>query len=156
MYSPFFNNVLVLEEENTEKRTFYLNCAWKVWKSALTWGWNGDRGENILNSISKFIKWTENAELILECLNQPPEFTNLSILKLTVVIERALGDVFVTIKNEKCPSLLKDLLQTEDFKTLFGEQLITTLHTLMGPPVSLNLRNVLWHGFPMLGEIQSQ
>ena len=138
------------DDENAKKRKFYLLNAKEIWKKAHLSG--SDYKES--NRAVQYINWTGSADLILECMNLAIESTSLGILKLTVIIERALGDVFVTIENERCPSLLKDLLQMEALRKLFGETLMTDLETLMGPPISLNLRNVLWHGFPMLGEIQ--
>lgn len=109
---------------------------------------------NRYKALLPLFKWTGATAEIVECITDNGLLINLSILKLTVIIERVLGDVFVTVSQiRKCPSLLKDLLKTEELKKTFGEVAVTILQTLMGPPVSLNLRNVLWHGFPLLGEV---
>ncbi len=41
----------------------------------------------------------------------------------------------------------------KELEDVFGWTIISISKTLMGSPISLNLRNILWHGFPMLGEI---
>lgn len=127
----------------------YLLNARKLWKS------NEDNNMDFENSV-KYMQWTGYVDTIADCMKQSVEQTNLSILKLTVIMERSLGDIFTTIAKVRCPSLLKDLLQTETLLDLLGESIIARMQTLMGPPISLNLRNVLWHGFPLLGEMHHQ
>lgn len=82
---------------------------------------------------------------------------NLCLLLLTSSLERALGDVYLSYSCAlQCPSLLKDLLATQELKEVFGDTVISLLHILIGPPSSLNLRNVLWHGFAGPGEVPVQ
>jgi len=56
----------------------------------------------------------------------------------------------------QCPTLLKDLLATQELKEVFGATVVSLLHILIGPPSSLNLRNVLWHGFAAPAEVPVQ
>ena len=142
---PFF-----ITGSSTDKKKHLKNAEhiWKAQKAA------EQCESNRYKTLLSLFQWTGATAEIVECINDGVLLTNLSVLKLTVIIERALGDVFITVsKISKCPSLLKDLLKTEELKKTFGEVAVTILQTLMGPPVSLNLRNVLWHGFPMLGEV---
>ena len=82
---------------------------------------------------------------------------NLCLLLLTSSLEHALGDVYLSYSGaSQCPSLLKDLLATCELKDVFGETVISLLHILIGPPSSLNLRNVLWHGFAAPSEVPIQ
>ncbi|XP_069116205.1 endoplasmic reticulum membrane-associated RNA degradation protein-like isoform X2 [Argopecten irradians] len=60
--------------------------------------------------------------------------------------------VYLT-RGSQCPSLLKDLLLTPELTQIFGPTAIQTIRIVLGPPTSLNLRNVVWHGFPAPGEI---
>ncbi|XP_061168848.1 endoplasmic reticulum membrane-associated RNA degradation protein-like [Saccostrea echinata] len=69
------------------------------------------------------------------------------------VLERALGDVFEYVSSLHCPSLLKDILNSGEITQVFGRNVIQILRVVMGPPTSLNLRNIVWHGFPNVGEI---
>ena len=55
-----------------------------------------------------------------------------------------------------CPSMLKDLLMTSELRHIYGNAVIQLLRVLIGPPISLNIRNVAWHGFPAPGEIYNQ
>ncbi|XP_013386987.1 endoplasmic reticulum membrane-associated RNA degradation protein [Lingula anatina] len=76
----------------------------------------------------------------------------VSLLMTTSALERALGDIFL-LKGKQCPSMLKELLVSEELKNLLGGTAIKLLRILIGPPVSLNLRNVLWHGFAVPDEV---
>ena len=82
---------------------------------------------------------------------------NLCFLLLTSSLEHALGDVYLLYScASQCPSLLKDLLATQELKEVFSDTVIGLLHILIGPPSSLNLRNVLWHGFAAPAEVPVQ
>ena len=70
-------------------------------------------------------------------------------------MERSLGDLYLC-QGQQCPSVLKNLLVTEELRTLLNPTVIRLLRILIGPPISLNLRNVIWHGFPVPGEIPMQ
>lgn len=79
----------------------------------------------------------------------------LVLLLFSAALERALGNVFM-LKGEQCPSMLKDLLLTDELAEILGPSLIKVLHVVIGPPVSLNLRNVAWHGFLGDSELSSR
>ncbi|XP_071080762.1 endoplasmic reticulum membrane-associated RNA degradation protein-like [Haliotis cracherodii] len=105
------------------------------------------------------LQWTGNSQLFLECfqfLLQGSESDRLlALLMMSSALERALGDVFL-LKGQQCPSMLKDLLITPELQDIFGEVVIQVLRVVIGPPISLNIRNVAWHGFPAPGEIQDR
>ena len=67
------------------------------------------------------------------------------VLLSTMLIERAVVDLFWAIANEKPPPLFRNLLQHDAMKQL--GPLRGFFRALMGHPLGLNLRNVLWHGF---------
>lgn len=52
-----------------------------------------------------------------------------------------------------CPSLLRDLLMAVELYQCLGAEVMYCLQCLIGPPSGLNLRNLIWHGFPYPGEI---
>ncbi|XP_062622174.1 endoplasmic reticulum membrane-associated RNA degradation protein-like, partial [Saccostrea cucullata] len=77
----------------------------------------------------------------------------LGLQLVSSILERALGDVFEDVSSMQCPSLLKDILNSGEITQVFGTNVIQILRVLIGPPTSLNLRNIVWHGFPNVGEI---
>lgn len=105
--------------------------------------------------------WTGCERRFIECFallkSSNTADYNLCLLLLTSSLEHALGDVYLSYScAPQCPSLLKDLLATQELKEVFGETVIRLLHILIGPPSSLNLRNILWHGFAGPGEVPIQ
>ncbi|XP_012590295.1 PREDICTED: uncharacterized protein LOC105854642 [Condylura cristata] len=76
-------------------------------------------------------------------------------MKLTALLERALGDVFLLVGKE-CPFLLRDLLASGELAQVFGQPVMNVLRVLLGSPRGLNLRNVLWHGFAAPGEVPAK
>ncbi|XP_053948149.1 endoplasmic reticulum membrane-associated RNA degradation protein-like [Anastrepha ludens] len=76
------------------------------------------------------------------------------ILLMTSLLENALANLYFTTSN-KCtpPHLLRDLLRTEELYNIFGLEIISLLKIIMGTPDSINLRNIVWHGFPEPQEI---
>jgi len=49
--------------------------------------------------------------------------------------------------------LLRDLIQSVELQEIFGAKIMKFLALLFGGPLSLNLRNLLWHGFVSEGEL---
>ncbi|XP_078349682.1 endoplasmic reticulum membrane-associated RNA degradation protein-like [Oculina patagonica] len=107
------------------------------------------------------LQWTGYDTRFLDCfplLNSSNTADhNLCLLHLTSSLEHALGNVHLSYAcTSQCPSLLKDLLATRELKEVFGDTVVSLLHILIGPPSSLNLRNVLWHGFAAPAEVPVQ
>ena len=147
--------VLFPDNDETDLKTMYFKRVRHIW-STITSGQTLDKEKQ---DVVANLEWTNSAADIIECWQQSssPLLTNLILLKLTVIIERSLGNVLLAVsKSKTCPSLLSDLLKRDELREVFGEAVIDVLQTLMGHPDSLNLRNVLWHGFSMAGEIPSQ
>lgn len=90
------------------------------------------------NEISS-IPFTNPGQFI--CMNQI-----LSLLLLTSGIEHCIGDV-LRLKCRQIPPLMKDLIDMPELNELIGSDLIRPLKVLLGPPTTLNIRNILWHGF---------
>ncbi|XP_048342801.1 endoplasmic reticulum membrane-associated RNA degradation protein isoform X3 [Sphaerodactylus townsendi] len=103
-----------------------------------------------------WFQWTRSSEIFLEMFGilKCPHSTaiELSLMKLTSCLERALGDVFLLIGKD-CPFLLRDLLASWELSTIFGQSVMDVLRVFIGSPDGLNLRNILWHGFASPQEI---
>ncbi|XP_048735070.2 endoplasmic reticulum membrane-associated RNA degradation protein-like isoform X2 [Ostrea edulis] len=97
------------------------------------------------------LQMVEDALKFLKSSNESLHILGLQLM--SSVLERALGDVYEDVSSIQCPSLLKDILSSGEITHLFGRQVVQLLRVLIGPPTSLNLRNVVWHGFPTVGEI---
>ncbi len=73
------------------------------------------------------------------------------------MLERSLGNILFTAdKNTNVPSLLRDLINHDQVQEAIGgagSLHVLLLHLFMGTPSGLNLRNLVWHGFPRPGEI---
>eukprot|EP01083_Nonionella_stella_P298204 1012446_1 len=79
--------------------------------------------------------------------------TNLTCALLSTFLERLLGDIFCSVADRACPSMLRDLLETRELLEALGSDCVRVLRGLIGPPTGLNLRNVVWHGFAFPGEL---
>ncbi|XP_041106602.1 endoplasmic reticulum membrane-associated RNA degradation protein-like [Polyodon spathula] len=108
------------------------------------------------NLYGFWFEWTNNKKLFLEgfYLVTSSEITSvaLGLMKLTSCLERALGDVHL-LQSKECPFLFRDLLLSEELAQIFGQSVMDVLCVFVGSPKSLNLRNILWHGFASPQEI---
>jgi len=78
------------------------------------------------------------------------------LLILTPLLERSLGDLLIsTGKVKKVPALLRDLLQEDALVSLLGPPCVLFMRMLLGSPKTLNLRNIIWHGFCFPEEISN-
>ncbi|XP_037931500.1 endoplasmic reticulum membrane-associated RNA degradation protein-like [Teleopsis dalmanni] len=76
------------------------------------------------------------------------------LLLLTAVLENALGNVYYTVSEKRNPPhLLRDLLATAEIANIFGTDLVLFMQILLGTPKSINLRNIVWHGFLNSNEV---
>ncbi|KAG8444349.1 hypothetical protein GDO86_009511 [Hymenochirus boettgeri] len=100
--------------------------------------------------------WTNNSKLFLCALTDLKESNgtniSLSLMKMTSSLERSLGDVYLMVGKE-CPFLLRDLLGSAGLAEIFSKHVMDVLKIFLGAPESLNLRNILWHGFASPDEI---
>ncbi|XP_040574551.2 endoplasmic reticulum membrane-associated RNA degradation protein-like [Lepeophtheirus salmonis] len=74
------------------------------------------------------------------------------LLWMTMDIERSLGNILFSMKI-KIPNLLKDILQDARLREFIGDVNAEILTSLMGSPDTLNIRNILWHGFVSFDEL---
>ncbi|KAM4694954.1 endoplasmic reticulum membrane-associated RNA degradation protein [Discoglossus pictus] len=100
--------------------------------------------------------WTNSPELFLNALavlkSLDSAQISLSLMKMTSCLERALGNVYLIIGKE-CPFLLRDLLASKELAEIFSHSVMDVLRVFLGSSESLNLRNILWHGFASPHEI---
>ncbi|XP_018415473.1 PREDICTED: endoplasmic reticulum membrane-associated RNA degradation protein [Nanorana parkeri] len=112
--------------------------------------------EKFEETFREHFHWTNNKELFLSvpAVLKIMDGTKISLLlmKMTSCLERALGDVYLTVGKD-CPFLLRDLLASEELATIFSKSIMDVLRVFLGSPESLNLRNILWHGFASPHEI---
>ncbi|KAM4770959.1 endoplasmic reticulum membrane-associated RNA degradation protein [Rhinophrynus dorsalis] len=73
-------------------------------------------------------------------------------MKMTSCLERSLGDVYLMIGTD-CPFLLRDLLASAELAKILSKPAMDVMKIFLGSPESLNLRNILWHGFASPYEI---
>ncbi|XP_037825633.1 endoplasmic reticulum membrane-associated RNA degradation protein-like [Lucilia sericata] len=76
------------------------------------------------------------------------------VLILTSILANALTNVYLTqTQGKHAPHLLKDLINSKEIIDIFGLEMVLILKILMGSPNSINLRNIVWHGFPKPTEL---
>lgn len=75
-------------------------------------------------------------------LGRPPSSPLELALASTVIIERSLRNA-CSVKEH----LMKDVIQRAHAEQHITPPMFALLWLLMGPPTTLNLRNLLWHGF---------
>ncbi|XP_055683142.1 endoplasmic reticulum membrane-associated RNA degradation protein-like [Lutzomyia longipalpis] len=107
----------------------------------------------------KQYSWTGRSDFIERILHDFVEGSSSrtstveATLVLSSVIEFALGNVFFTVSGKMPPHLLRDVLTMKELDEVFGKEKLFFLQILMGTPNGINLRNIVWHGFPAPQEI---
>lgn len=68
---------------------------------------------------------------------------------LSTIVERLVGSIFLSQSGGEKPILrtLSELLSTQEIHDVLGGTTVFIVRCLIGPPIALNLRNVIWHGF---------
>jgi len=117
------------------------------------------------NKYKTCLTWTQHQEelcdLFCQLQTRTYETSLLCLLGSTMILERALGDVYLVSgsglgnSDRQVSALLKCLLEDISSDSVIGTSVSKVLQTLMGPPQSLNLRNIAWHGFFSQGELPS-
>ncbi|KAH3846086.1 hypothetical protein DPMN_088380 [Dreissena polymorpha] len=127
-----------------------------VEKHFKTVSWN-----SFQEKYGKLMKWTGQEQTlqqvwldVFEGDDEERPVDELTALLVTcAILERGLGDVYVFTAKSQSPSMLKDILSSKALEEFLGSDVMKVLQLFLGPPSSLNLRNVAWHGFPYPGEI---
>ncbi|XP_044733320.1 endoplasmic reticulum membrane-associated RNA degradation protein-like [Chrysoperla carnea] len=111
--------------------------------------------ENFSTSF-KYLEWTNRLEDIVyffaNTTKNDSTYCLEGLLLLSSIFERAVGNVYL-LRGVTVPFLLRDLLNTSEIASIFGKVPVLFAQILLGTPKSLNLRNLLWHGFPKNEEL---
>lgn len=94
---------------------------------------------------------------MFEYHKKSPIYSYLSFSILSSMFERVLGDLYLSLTDytKPVPSLLRDLLETEELEKVLGDSLLFLIKSIIGPPTGLNLRNIIWHGFISIREYET-
>ncbi|KAF9289712.1 hypothetical protein BGZ68_008794 [Mortierella alpina] len=67
----------------------------------------------------------------------------------STVLEQLLGNIIFTLESQDkfIPFLVRDLLAVPCLRKSVDSTLMGILKTMIGSPMTLNIRNLLWHGF---------
>ncbi|XP_055383259.1 endoplasmic reticulum membrane-associated RNA degradation protein-like, partial [Condylostylus longicornis] len=121
-----------------------------IWKQCQT---NYNR-TSLLQRFNECVIWKSDGCNILDIIDLESDTRVFEgLLLLTSILENAMGNVYFTLTQKIPPHLLKDLLKTSEINEYFGSFPIYFLQLILGTPNSINLRNILWHGFPGPKEI---
>ncbi|RIA96358.1 hypothetical protein C1645_755263 [Glomus cerebriforme] len=96
------------------------------------------------------LEWCGNSDIFKKFFDLYLDEDYLTALLIVISnLERFLGDIIYSLHNNISiiPSLIRDLLIAPSLVSLLGEEMIFFLRCIIGPPSSMNLRNILWHGF---------
>ena len=146
-------------EEEDSQGWYQATCAainphlLEIHKTALGLVREGREGE-----VLPLLSWTSHPTLILDSWriwDGGGETAGVELLLLLCpVLERSLGDLVTSVTGlTKVPALLRDLLRREELEEVVGPGCLLLLRLLLGSPFSLNLRNLVWHGFAAPHEI---
>ena len=116
--------------------------------------WYGKCAE-ILGAFGEANKEFRPAPSEISWLSEPELFDSSSsndncleaLLIMTTVLERSLGNLFASVSSKPVPALLRDLVGSEELKSLISAQTYVLLQGLFHSPKSMNIRNLCWHGF---------
>ena len=106
--------------------------------------------------------WTSHPALVqissklhhFDTINNTNDAVIQNLLVLTSVLERSLGNILISSgKVKNVPALLRDLLCEEKLESILGPACVGMMKLLVGCPKTLNIRNIVWHGFIFPGEI---
>ena len=129
-YAPFLQHVSILLHEVPPTAFVSANAGYTVWTCV-------------------------NQEELVYCLtdaqssHQAVQYS--ACLRLTAILERSLQDLIWTIDGNT-PIILKDVLRSNVLTEVLSKDILTLLDVIIGPPASLNIRNLVWHGFGSANE----
>lgn len=101
------------------------------------------------------VDWEEVAQCVTDGQNIQQGVVYGACLRLTAILERSLQDLLWTV-DSSTPIMLKEILQSNTLTALLGDEAVAFLGVLVGPPTSLNIRNLVWHGFGSVHEHPEQ
>ena len=107
--------------------------------------------ERYVSNHWEILRWVcTTKEEIIRCIkdgcSSDSELNRCSLLCLCCILERSLRDLLLQF-TRSCPHLLKDIISHRKLEELLGCTIVALLDMVVGPPISLNIRNLAWHGF---------
>ncbi len=76
-----------------------------------------------------------------------------ALLVMFSILERSLGNIHAQVSPLPVPSLMRQLVCSMEVSQTLGKDISTLLMSICGSPKSLNVRNLVWHGFLLPGEL---
>uniref|UniRef100_A0A1B6CY71 DUF4209 domain-containing protein n=1 Tax=Clastoptera arizonana TaxID=38151 RepID=A0A1B6CY71_9HEMI len=134
-----------------QPESWYIDKLKLVWKILHNAGRNlSQADEETLKRFWQLCEYTCHQEELIFCFgllkeNNSTNSVKIS-LKLTAILERTLGNIFL-LEGGNVPFLLRDLLNTQEIRQILGKIPVMFIQLLVGTPKGLNLRNIVWHGF---------
>ncbi|XP_002121720.4 endoplasmic reticulum membrane-associated RNA degradation protein-like isoform X1 [Ciona intestinalis] len=114
--------------------------------------WSKCDKENLVVACSQIAAWLPGInqnhvnQWVAALLSNAKVDMVVHLLHITAALERALRGIYLQ-QDSCCPFLLRDLLNSSIVVDVLGNTHGKLLKILFGGPESLNLRNLLWHGF---------
>ncbi|CRL04798.1 CLUMA_CG017854, isoform A [Clunio marinus] len=110
-----------------------------------------DQPELFKKTILEFSQWThstsELCKIFIDWCDESEDYSILTTLQLTSMLEYALGSLYQSEKRVPPPHLLKDLLAELSDESSLEFEKVFLLRLVLGTSKGLNLRNIVWHGF---------
>jgi hypothetical protein len=101
----------------------------------------------VLWSDSRLWSWTEEGQMAMVLRAYEKNDSLFCALLCTSLLERGLANLFSCLnEGARPPPLFRDMLDHGSMRCL-GQGAIGFLRALIGHPLGLNLRNIVWHGF---------
>jgi len=132
-----------------QKISELINSVYKVFDKI-----SNENTDYLIQLLNKNLFWTqklsnnfiESLQLLKESNNKRDVNNILSLQLISSSLEQSLGNIVLT-KVSFVPPLLKDLLTLPELSSIIGDNTIRLLQLTIGPPITINIRNILWHGF---------
>ncbi|XP_076803064.1 endoplasmic reticulum membrane-associated RNA degradation protein-like isoform X2 [Clavelina lepadiformis] len=161
----FYELITSVLEENQLSTTLDFHTAVQelcpLFHQLLFWDFESDDIERFVELLSNWFIGISKQDIQdwfkVEYLSADTEVNLCLVLKMLYIcstLEHSLRSVY-RLKDGHDPLLLRDLLSSKPLKETFGETRMKFLQVLFGGPLSLNLRNLLWHGFISPNELPS-
>ena len=154
-----FMEVLALLRKNEKReQNYYTKCTAKLsnFIQEVTASLQHVLPDIFVTRNSEQLSWLcVNQKELIQCLSEAQTLKQGALygicLLLTAILDRSLQDIIWTI-DSKTPVILKDLLQNSTLVKIIGDDILVFLDIIVGPPTSLNIRNLVWHGFGSVNE----
>lgn len=110
------------------------------------------KATSIFESLWKQANQPQVVQKLFQCYCSDNKDVTLHYVLFTILathVEHLLSSTFLTMAQGKkeLPKIITETIETEELKMVFSEVQLLVVKSFMGPPIGLNLRNILWHGF---------